>query len=92
MKAVWIVRDRDPWGHSVARLIKGLSEGEREAFEDLLDAALYLDKLYIPTRYPDALADLIPAEAFTREEAAKAHEHAAALLGRVGEWMEQQWS
>ena len=28
MKAVWIVLDRDPWGHSVARLIRDLSSEE----------------------------------------------------------------
>jgi HEPN domain-containing protein len=54
-------------------------------FEPLLSEALALDKLYIPTRYPDALADLTPAEAYTREEAKTALDKATRIVTAVGE-------
>ena len=30
MKAVWIALDRDPWGHSITRLIKDLPAPEQD--------------------------------------------------------------
>ena len=88
MKAVWILLDRDPWGHSVTRLISDLPDAERAPFESLRDTALHLDKLYIPTRYPDALAELIPAEAYTEKEALQAREAATRVLDAVATWMQ----
>ena len=69
LKAVGFLIDSDPWGHSCTKLIQNLPRGERKLFADVEDNAKALDKLYIPTRYPDALADITPAEAFTKEEA-----------------------
>ena len=88
MKAVWIALDCDPWGHSITRFIKDLPVPEQDPFDALREAALSLDKLYIPTRYPDALAGLIPAEAYTRSEAVQACEHAATFVDRVGTWLD----
>lgn len=51
-------------------------EAPRAEFSAILDSALALDKLYIPTRHPDALAELTPAEAYTRSERAAALGHA----------------
>ncbi len=83
LKALWFRLDLDPWGHSVTRLVRELPEENRTAFSPLLDAALYLDKLYIPTRYPDAIAELTPAEAYTKAETATALAHARAFLDEV---------
>ncbi len=84
MKAVWFRLDADPWGHSVARLVRDLPEaGTRRCFMDLLELAFALDKLYIPTRYPDALADLIPGESYTQSEARAAIDAARALWERA---------
>lgn len=80
LKAYWIRQDLDPWGHSLGRLVKDLPPAARLGLEGLLDTALALDKLYIPTRYPDALADLTPAEAYTRAEAATAAGHARRVI------------
>ncbi len=72
LKGVCYLLDTDPWGHSCAKLIRNLPELEREKFSPVIESALSLDKLYIPTRYPDALAELIPTEAFTQKEAENA--------------------
>jgi len=86
LKAVWRLHDLDPWGHSVGRLVRDLPESKlREALGGLLDEALALDKLYIPTRYPDALVELTPGEAFTAREARAAVDSAERILSRVRE-------
>jgi len=83
LKGLWFLLDLDPWGHSLTRLIKSLPEGSRERFEPLIPNALSLDKLYIPTRYPDALAELTPSEAYTRAEADQACVHAREILTAI---------
>lgn len=65
---LWYFLDLDPWGHSCAKLIQALPDSEQISFTEIIETALALDKLYIPTRYPDALAELTPAEAFTKPE------------------------
>jgi HEPN domain-containing protein len=75
VKAVLISRDADPWGHSVARLLETIGE-----LRPLGDAAAALDKLYIPTRYPDALPDAIPAESYKRAEIERALSEAKSIL------------
>lgn len=67
----------------MARLIKDLPTEPREKLQHLLDAALLLDKLYIPTRYPDALAELTPAQAYTRSEALGAVNHGRTILTAI---------
>lgn len=54
LKAVWYFLALDPWGHSCARLIQKLPEAEQASFLKVVETALALDKLYIPTCYPDA--------------------------------------
>lgn len=83
LKAVWYFLDLDPWGHSCARLIQKLPEDEQIPFADVVETALALDKLYIPTRYPDALAELTPAEAFTKREGESAIAAAQEILDCV---------
>lgn len=83
LKAVWLRLDLDPWGHSAARLIRELPAPVKSDFISLLELALSLDKLYIPTRYPDALPDLTPSEAYTQGEAEAAIQAAQTILQAV---------
>jgi HEPN domain-containing protein len=87
LKAVWLWQDADPWGHSLGRLVRQMPEGAQERFASLLEAALALDKLYIPTRYPDALAELTPAEAYTQSEARAALAQAQSILTAAAGWL-----
>jgi HEPN domain-containing protein len=89
LKAVWLFQDADPWGHSLGRLVREMPEGARARFAPLLEAALALDKLYIPTRYPDALAELTPAEAYTQAEAKAALAQAEAILKAAEGWLRE---
>ena len=54
------------------------------AFQPLLEKAGVLDQYYIPTRYPDALADpAVPFESYTREQASYALAYARELVELV---------
>ncbi|BDG17737.1 HEPN domain-containing protein [Thermus brockianus] len=83
LKGLWIALGLDPWGHRLARLVRDLPGDIGDALRPLLPQVLALDKLYIPTRYPDALPGLTPKEAYTREEAEKALRDAQAILKAV---------
>ena len=63
MKALWLSIDADPWGHSIQKLV--MQFPQQTMFEDVqawLANARYLDKFYIPTRYPNGLPDLTPGQ------------------------------
>lgn len=83
LKGLWLFLGLDPWGDSLARLLRDLPGEEAPAFQHLLPQALALDKLYIPTRYPDALPGLTSKGAYTEEEAEKALEDTKAILEAV---------
>jgi HEPN domain-containing protein len=52
-------------GHSVEALSRWAAEFDAD-FERLREVAAPLDGYYIPTRYPNALPDSIPARVYTR--------------------------
>ncbi|MEL6488523.1 MAG: HEPN domain-containing protein [Cyanobacteria bacterium J06621_3] len=83
LKGVGYLLDTDPWGHSCTKLIGNLPAEEKKAFEAIVDDAKALDKLYIPTRYPDSLAELTPSEAFTGKDADAAIASAQTILSRA---------
>jgi HEPN domain-containing protein len=83
-KALWLSLDLDPWGHSVRELLATLPKTDvRARLADLEDGAGRLDKLYIPTRYPNGLPDVAPTDSYTRSEAETAIADASAILARV---------
>ena len=79
VKAVFQRLGAVAWGHSVADLLFELSK-TFEVPEDLIKAALALDKAYIPSRYPDAHPSGTPSARFTRSESAALIQHAEAIL------------
>ena len=84
-KAVWFFLGEDPWGHSIARLIDDLKdEVIRKQMQKLTSEAMLLDRLYIPTRYPNGLPEITPMKAYERRDAMAASEAAVALV-RVAE-------
>jgi HEPN domain-containing protein len=88
LKACWMAHGEEPWGHSLFKLIDDLRLAEvKQALAGCVEAAKALDKLYIPTRYPNGLPDLTPAEAYTAKEAADALALAESVLrvcARIG--------
>lgn len=79
LKAVFQHLGASVWGHSVADLLSELGQ-QRDVAQSLQDAALELDKAYIPTRYPDAHPSGFPGERYTKGEATRLVAHAEAIL------------
>lgn len=70
LKALWIRDGHDPWGHSLLRLLEEHPEERiRGRLAQLRDSASLLDKLYIPTRYPNGLPDLTPSRVYGEPDA-----------------------
>jgi len=79
-KAAHAALGQEAWGHVVTELLDALRPREPAINEPLLDRARALDKLYIPTRYPNGLAAGAPADFYTRAEAERAIADAEAVL------------
>jgi len=79
-KAAHAALNREAWGHVITELLDGLRQDEPGIDDELLDRARALDKLYIPTRYPNGLAGGAPADFYTRAEAERAISDAEAVL------------
>ena len=68
VKAVFQKMGAEAWGYSVADLLLELFKSHKGP-QDLMDAAMELDKAYIPTRYPNALPSGAPKDRYTEREA-----------------------
>lgn len=85
LKGYLIIRGaEEPWGHSVAVLLEQAQTFDAH-FGELVEIGKRLDKLYIPTRYPNGLPAGIPATAYTRTEAEEALHWAGRILQAVTE-------
>jgi HEPN domain-containing protein len=85
IKAIWYSEDADPWGHSIKKLIDDLKQVDLEIYnslKDLIRPAMILDRFYIPTRYPNGLPDLIPAEAYAREDSDECIQNSTLIFNR----------
>lgn len=72
-----------PKTHDLEYLLKVCSEIiDLDHFQDHLN---YLNKFYIPTRYPDALPGTLPDGLPTNDEALQALEHATEVVERIME-------
>ena len=88
LKAVWFFADADPWGHSVQKLIQDLQEVDESLYTSLspfIPDAAKLDRLYIPTRYPNGLPDLVPEQAFFLGDAETALRMANRIISAASE-------
>jgi HEPN domain-containing protein len=86
IKAIWHLLDADPWGHSIRRLIQGLSDVNLKTYNELIHLekpATLLDRFYIPTRYPNGLPDLTPDEAYLEEDALGCIDNAKKIIDSV---------
>ncbi|MBI4676973.1 MAG: HEPN domain-containing protein [Elusimicrobia bacterium] len=83
LKAIYDFLGGEGWGHSVVKLVRELPSEHAPAAAGLLDKAASLDKLYIPTRYPNGFAIGSAAEYYTEQEALQAIAHAGDILSFV---------
>lgn len=80
VKAVHEALGQAAWGHSVTELLDALRAQASGIDDALLDRARELDKLYVPTRYPNGLPAGAPADYYTRAEAERALSGAEAIV------------
>ena len=85
IKALLAAEDRDLRSHSLTALLRMLDEDLAVRWQR---QARVLDKLYAPTRYPDALGDELPADVFGPEDGAAALQAAGELLDWAGQQLQ----
>ncbi len=89
VKAAWYFLGISPWGHSVQKLVEEYPEtdGLKDA-EDMLRKAKVLDRLYVPTRYPNGLPDFTPERNYSAVDSRQAIEFAEHFLAVFGNWID----
>jgi len=65
LKSLYDFLGGEGWGHMVIKLLKELPKDKIKVSEELLEKSVYLDKLYIPTRYPNGFESGAPADYYT---------------------------
>ncbi len=79
VKAVFQKMHIDAWGHSVADLLNELSKSIKIP-KKLIQYAYELDKVYIPSRYPNAHPSGSPSQRYTIREARRMIKYAEEII------------
>lgn len=79
LKALHQALGGEGWGHSVMRLLKTLG-AKLQIDEELTACARFLDKLYIPTRYPNGFEEGVPGDYYSLEDSHEAINRATRIL------------
>ena len=85
LKALFQYLHGEAWGHGTKALLEALPLDDASKFSE---EAKFLDKLYIPTRYPNGLPEGIPHDYFTKKEA----EEAVKAASKIYEWCKNKIS
>jgi HEPN domain-containing protein len=85
IKALFQHLHGEAWGHGTKALLENLPDKDSQMY---IEDAKVLDKLYIPTRYPNGLPQGIPHDYFTKGDA----EHAIEAASRIHEWCKSKIS
>ncbi|MFH1878180.1 MAG: HEPN domain-containing protein [Candidatus Omnitrophota bacterium] len=83
LKALYDFLGGEGWGHVVVKLLRELPKDKIQVEEALLKKAVYLDKLYIPTRYPNGFDTGASCEYYTEKESEEAIRYAEDILSFV---------
>jgi len=75
-------------GHSVAELLDKCKSYDKD-FDLLIETGAFLDRFYIPTRYPNSLPGGIPAHAYRKKDCSEALESAQEVLHLVSKKLVQ---
>ena len=79
LKALLQSRHVDAWGHMLTKLLAMMPEGTTVP-DEVHAAAAALDRLYIPTRYPNGFEEGVPRDYFRASDADDALEHAELIV------------
>jgi HEPN domain-containing protein len=80
VKALYDFLGGEGWGHSVTKLLKELP---LKLNRELIKKGAYLDKMYIPARYPNGFVSGAPMDYFTDKEAKEAISYAKDILSFI---------
>ncbi|MEM2645841.1 MAG: HEPN domain-containing protein, partial [Desulfurococcaceae archaeon] len=80
IKALLNYLHKERRGHSLLFL---LSEALVEVPEEIKQCVLYLDKHYIPSRYPDVYDEGTPSDYYTKEDA----ERCLSCMSKIIDWV-----
>lgn len=83
LKALYDFLGGEGWGHVIVKLLKELPRGKVRVEKGLFKKAVYLDKLYIPTRYPNGFDSGASCEYYTDKEAKEAISYGKDILSFV---------
>lgn len=83
MKGLYDYLGGEGWGHVIVKLLKELPPDKVAVDQEMLDKAVYLDRLYIPTRYPNGVESGAPSEYYTKKDAQESIEYAQDFLSFV---------
>jgi HEPN domain-containing protein len=89
VKAAWYLIGTPPWGHSVQKLVNDFPK--KDQFPDLdalIEKTIILDRLYVPTRYPNGLPDLTPEKSYFAADSQHAIGLARDVLAVFRQWVE----
>ena len=91
MKALWLSMDGDPWGHSTQKLVMQFPQPAMlSEVQKWIEYAAYLDRFYIPTRYPNGLPDLTPGQVYVSNDSLQAIEKASFFLEETRRLMKNE--
>jgi len=89
VKAAWYSIGTPPWGHSVRKLIEEFPGKDRLPDVDaLIPKAVVLDRLYVPTRYPNGLPDFTPDKSYFPADSEQAIRLADDLWQTFKSWID----
>jgi HEPN domain-containing protein len=80
VKALHLFRGQEAWGHVVARLLRELPSPPPD---DLVDRAMALDYVSVPSRNPDAHPEGAPFEHYGKIQSTKAIDHAGEIIAFI---------
>lgn len=80
LKALLLFRHVNAWGHMLTKLLEALPE-DISVTDEVRAAAASLDRLYIPTRYPNGFEEGVPRDYFMAEDADEALGLAEVVIG-----------
>ena len=90
VKAAWYLLGVAPWGHSVQKLISDFPQKDQlPDLDAVAEKAVVLDRLYVPTRYPNGLPELTPEKSYFAADSQRAIDLARGVMESFAKWMEQ---
>jgi HEPN domain-containing protein len=88
VKSAWYLTGTSPWGHSVRKLIDDFPRKDQLGDTGgMVKNAAMLDRLYVPTRYPNGLPDLTPEKTYFAADSEAAIGLADAILTTFRNWI-----